>query len=217
MIKHFKHHYLLGLSLVGVLVLCVLSAALALRHELPEPVAKLELSALRLPELKVGDVIVRQGVSVDSTIIEQFSASIYSHVGMVAQVEPEITVIHATTADDAGAPHEGVVEVPLSAFVHESTAIAIVRFPLPAKALAPIQTYLRSKLGTAFRLDASAERNYCSTLVATALEPHLRLELKPIYLSLPLLAGDYLFPQAFVDEPHGRIIFRYPGAKTASH
>ena len=195
-----KHRYLLGLSLVSALILCALIAAVTLRHELPEPVAKLELNELNLPELQVGDVIVRQGVSVDSAIIAQFSASIYSHVGMVAQVEPEITVIHATTADDAGAPHAGVVEVPLSAFVHESTAIAIVRFPLPANALAPIQSYLRSKLGTEFRLDASAERNY-----------------KPIYLSLPLIDGDYLFPQAFVDEPHGHIIFRYPKTKTAPY
>lgn len=212
-----KHRYLLGLSLVSALILCALIAAVTLRHELPEPVAKLELNELNLPELQVGDVIVRQGVSVDSAIIAQFSASIYSHVGMVAQVEPELTVIHATTADDAGAPHAGVVEVPLSAFVHESTAIAIVRFPLPANALAPIQSYLRSKLGTEFRLDASAERNYCSTIVAEALAPHLTLELKPIYLSLPLIDGDYLFPQAFVDEPHGHIIFRYPKTKTAPY
>ena len=208
-----KHRYLLGLSLVSALILCALIAAVTLRHELPEPVAKLELNELNLPELQVGDVIVRQGVSVDSAIIAQFSASIYSHVGMVAQVEPEITVIHATTADDAGAPHAGVVEVPLSAFVHESTAIAIVRFPLPEDTSVPIQ----SKLGTEFRLDASAERNYCSTIVAEALAPHLTLELKPIYLSLPLIDGDYLFPQAFVDEPHGHIIFRYPETKTAPH
>lgn len=212
-----KHRYLLGLSLVGVLGLIVLVTAITLRHELPPPLPKLELNALNLPELKVGDVIVRQGVSVDSAIIEQFSASIYSHVGMVAQVSPEITVIHATTADDAGAPHAGVVEVPLGAFVHESSAIAIVRFPLPETAVTPIQHYLRGKLGSAFRLDASAERNYCSTVVAEALAPHLNLELKPIYLSLPLLSGDYLFPQAFVDEPHGRVIFRYPETTTAPH
>ena len=104
----------------------------------------------------------------------------------------------------------GVVEVPLRAFVHESTAIAIVRFDLTPKEQKLIQDFLCSKLGQDFHLDATAERNYCSTIVADALSQHLQLHLQPIYLEIPLLSGDYLFPQAFIDEPHGKLIYRYP-------
>lgn len=213
-----KTHYLILACLVLVLIICSVFISLSLRQEIysaitpPKPKLKLEelCAQAPLPQLAIGDVILRQGVSADSAAIAQMSHSIYSHVGMVAQVAPEITVIHATTEDDLGAPHAGVVEVPLRAFVHESTAIAIVRFALTTKEQQLIQDFLRSKLGQAFHLDATADRNYCSTIVADALNQHLQLNLQPIYLEIPLLSGDYLFPQAFIDEPHGKLIYGYP-------
>ena len=151
-------------------------------------------------------------MSVDSALIGQLSSSIYSHVGMVAQVNPEITVIHATTGDDAGAPHSGVVEVSLAAFVHEAYALAIVRFELTATEQAAVQTALRQRLGQEFILTDSAQRNYCSTLVADVLTPYQELTLKPLHLNLPLIEGDYLFPQAFLDAPQGQLIYQYPAA-----
>ena len=182
-----KTHYLILACLVLVLIICSVFISLSLRQEIYSAITP-----------------------ADSALIAQMSHSIYSHVGMVAQVDPEITVIHATTEDDLGAPHAGVVEVPLRAFVHESTAIAIVRFDLTPKEQKLIQDFLCSKLGQDFHLDATAERNYCSTIVADALSQHLQLHLQPIYLEIPLLSGDYLFPQAFIDEPHGKLIYRYP-------
>lgn len=206
---------------IGLLTLsAALSAAFIWRSELSlavrTPPPQLELTTLQarapLPSLAIGDVILRQGVSVDSALIGQLSSSIYSHVGMVAQVSPEITVIHATTGDDAGAPHAGVVEVSLDAFVHEAYALAIVRFELTATEQAAVQTALRQRLGQEFILTDSAQRNYCSTLVADVLTPYQELTLKPLHLNLPLIEGDYLFPQAFLDAPQGKLIYRYPAA-----
>ena len=180
-----KTHYLILACLVLVLIICSVFISLSLRQEI--------YSAITPPKPKLK--------------LEELCAQAPLPQLAIGDV---ILRIHATTEDDLGAPHAGVVEVPLRAFVHESTAIAIVRFDLTPKEQKLIQDFLCSKLGQDFHLDATAERNYCSTIVADALSQHLQLHLQPIYLEIPLLSGDYLFPQAFIDEPHGKLIYRYP-------
>lgn len=56
-------------------------------------------SLLNLPELEVGDWVVRMGTVNDSWWISYLSNSEYSHIGMIVATEPKILVIHAITDD----------------------------------------------------------------------------------------------------------------------
>lgn len=175
-------------------------------------VKKLSLETIApLPELKVGDVIVRMGVGLDSKVIAKLSNSKFSHVGIISQTHPHIMVTHATTADDEGSKFEGVITIELANFVSESERIALVRYePLPATAQKEIQAYLQSKEGAPFILNAEPDALYCSNLVLYALQDHVAMSIKPQAVKLPLFTGDYYMPQSFIDDPHGNLIYYYP-------
>ncbi len=161
-----------------------------------------------IPKLKVGDLIFRMGVSADSYLIAEVTDSKYSHMGIISAVEPEILVTHATTADDAGSKFEGVITIPLKNFVSEASAIAIARYPqLNDNDIPQVVSFLKSKEGEPFVLTSSPTALYCSSLVQFALEEHLKLNIKRSYVSLPGLAGHYLFPQAFINDPNLKIIY----------
>lgn len=203
-------------------VVITASGALYLRNELTSHgVTHLSLETIApLPKLKVGDLIFRMGVSADSYIIAEVTDSKYSHMGIISEVEPEILVTHATTADDAGSLYEGVITIPLKNFVSEASALAIARYPqLSDEDIPAIVSFLKSKEGAPFVLTSSPSALYCSSLVQFALQDHLKLNIKRSYISLPGVAGNYLFPQAFINDPNLKIIYVFddPSAKAESN
>ena len=90
------------------------------------------LPDLHFPPLEVGDVILRQGIGLDSMVIAKVSDSVYSHVGMVAAVNPEITIIHAAV-DDRPDKANQVIASSLPFFVSKARRIAVKRYPLSAE------------------------------------------------------------------------------------
>lgn len=173
---------------------------------------KLSLNTIKpLPELEVGDVILRMGVGVDSVVIAKLSNSKFSHVGIISQVHPEIMVTHATTADDATSAFDGVIKIKLANFVSQSERLAIVRYEqLPKASQEQIQSYLSSQEGKPFILSTDSNALYCSNLVLSALKDHVKLKIEPQQVQLALFQGPYIMPQAFLDDPNASLIYYYP-------
>lgn len=211
----FKTKYYRWYALV-LIVLALIITSYVLVANRNEMVAvhkeKLSLNTIKpLPELEVGDVILRMGVGVDSVVIAKLSNSKFSHVGIISQVHPEIMVTHATTADDAGSAFDGVIKIKLANFVSQSERLAIVRYEqLPKASQEQIQTYLSSQEGKPFILSTDSNALYCSNLVLAALQDHVKLKIEPQQVQLALFQGPYIMPQSFLDDPNASLIYYYP-------
>ena len=181
-------------------------------------VVKLSMQTIApLPELEVGDILLRMGVGADSYVIAAASDSLYSHAGIVSAVTPEILVTHATTADDAGSKFEGVITIPIANFVSEASRIAVVRYPGLDEAEKPlVTTYLKSMEGQPFSLSQDSDSIYCSNLVLYALQDHVQIEVEPQKVDMPLFDGTFYFPQAFLEDSQARLIYVYPDVQPAT-
>ena len=82
----------------------------------------------RLPKLQIGDLVLRKGTVLDSSIITHLSKSNYSHIGIISALSPQIMVTHATT-DDELTHKDAVVTTPLKLFLAKafSKKTAIIR------------------------------------------------------------------------------------------
>ena len=82
----------------------------------------------KLPKLQIGDLVLRKGTVLDSSIITHLSKSNYSHIGIISALSPQIMVTHATT-DDELTHKDAVVTTPLKVFLAKAFAkkIAILR------------------------------------------------------------------------------------------
>lgn len=163
-----------------------------------------------LPPFKVGDVVLRRGISADSLVITSLSSSRYSHSGIIAAVEPEVLITHATTDDDAGARVSAVITVPLKLFVQEATALAVLRYPISDKDIHALQDRLKALEGQPFTLSSNPDSIYCTTIIARTLSPFTRTNLKWTHLNLPSAQGDFLFPEAFMQDHGATLIYQYP-------
>ena len=181
-------------------------------------VVKLSMQTIApLPELEVGDILLRMGVGADSYVIAAASDSLYSHAGIVSAVTPEILVTHATTADDAGSKFEGVITIPIANFVSEASRIAVVRYPGLDEAEKPLVTsYLKSMEGQPFSLNQDSDSIYCSNLVLYALQDHVQIKVEPQKVDMPLFDGTFYFPQAFLEDSQAQLIYVYPDVQPAT-
>ena len=181
-------------------------------------VVKLSMQTIApLPELEVGDILLRMGVGADSYVIAAASDSLYSHAGIVCAVTPEILVTHATTADDAGSKFEGVITIPIANFVSEASRIAVVRYPGLDEAEKPlVTTYLKSMEGQPFSLNQDSDSIYCSNLVLYALQDHVQIKVEPQKVDMPLFDGTFYFPQAFLEDSQAQLIYVYPDVQPAT-
>ncbi len=190
-------------------MLCCALCALSLPRDLRALPEGLNLAKLQgLPALKVGDVLLRYGLSVDSYVIAKLSESRFSHVGMVAAVSPDVQVIHATTDDDP-LHQDQVILSPLSEFVYKAKRFAIKRYDLPEQAQDEIAKFLYSKLGEPFVLDGRKESLYCATLLRQALAPFVNVS--PLvfhHLNVPGSAGWYLFPEDFWQDQRSQLLYQ---------
>lgn len=162
------------------------------------------------PQLEVGDIVLRQGMGADSVVIAEVSGGSYSHVGMVARVEPQVVIIHAATTDLPDPRlHNQVIESSLDEFAAKAVRLAVKRYALNATERREIALYLESMLGEPFVLDGQKGSLYCSTLVQRALSPYLPLEgIDYNYVELPVFTGWYLFPEQFMQDKRSRLIFK---------
>lgn len=246
---------------VLLLAVLVVSIGLVCRNAAVRSLQQATLNTLSLeklpdlPKLQVGDVILRCGVGADSLMIASVSQSLYSHSGIVFATEPEVLIVHATTADDAGIaayqtyqdtlqrphptasapaapaaqsdpsapsadstpsanilPSGQVVLMPLRFFVEQATHIAVLRYPeLQAHDYPRLQASLQGFVGKPFSLDSKdPDSVYCTTLIEQALSPLVTTSLKRQDVKLMIVQGEYLFPEAFLHDPHAQLIYQYP-------
>ena len=166
----------------------------------------LQLCAAVAPEnLAVGDWIFRAGTGRESALIRYLDGGEYSHIGIVVAVAPEIRIAHATTDDDPAHPNQ-VINSSLAEFTDPRLAgnIAAARpLFLDAAERAQLAAAVASHLGEPFHLTARDQSpRYCTTIIydaLTALRPAFHARWR--HINLPLLEGDYLFPQALAELP----------------
>lgn len=205
--------FLLPALLLPCMALC-LSAADRLR---PDGLNYLTLRSLGMPALETGDVILRQGLGIDSAIIARLTDSEFSHVGIVAETEPEIKIIHATTDDHAREPDQ-VIASPVAEFISNARALAVKRYKLNPEQKERLRTYLKEQLGHSFvlRPGEGSDTLYCSTLVKHALQqggvPSSAEELALQYIDFAAVEGWYLFPESFLQDRRSTLLFYFvPG------
>lgn len=161
-----------------------------------------------MPPLKVGDIILRQGVGADSKLIQHISSSRFSHIGIIVSINPT-TILHATTNDNPSKLNQ-VLLSDINSFVSLSYAIAIKRFDLSQEQADLIVKYLLSQVGREFVLDTTQDKLYCTTIIESALSKHIKLDLPYTYIDIPLLRGYYLMPQSFYTNTQSKLIYQTP-------
>lgn len=166
--------------------------------------------------IRTGDLVLREGTATDSSVIMMLSSSDYSHIGIVSETSPDIIVTHATTDDDPEHADQ-VIKTPLSVFWNSKNAAAGAVLRLNFINDDNVKTVIdsvNSKLGQSFVLTYKGNRAhrpmYCSILIYSALkEVNRDFALKWQFVDIPLVRGDYLFPQAFIDSSDSKVIFSF--------
>ena len=158
----------------------------------------LQLCAAVAPEnLAVGDWVFRAGTGRESALIRYLDGGEYSHIGIVVAVAP--------TDDDPARPNQ-VIASSFSEFSAPPLAgkIAAARpVFLNESERAQLAAAVARHLGEPFHLTAREQSpRYCTTIIydaLTALRPSVHARWR--HIDLPLLEGDYLFPQALAELP----------------
>lgn len=204
---------MLKLRWVAVLAAAVVSAAAGCGPE-NENAAAVQVRRgfaphVLLPQLKIGDVILREGCGADSLIIASVSGGRYTHVGMIIATQP-VQVLHAAPDDDPLLPAQVIVSE-LADFLARARGIAIKRYPLSEMQRARLHEQALSWVGHPFVLSNGPEGLYCTTLIQRLLSPHALLALDCVELHLPFMGGCYLTPQSFFDDPHSLLLYVQAG------
>ena len=203
--KRFKIIALLTALVVAVLLCCVWF------FRQPEtPFEPADLSAV--PNLQVGDWVLRMGVETDSRIIRKMGGGEYSHIGMIVAVKPETLIVHATTGEPRQTPSDGVLITPLSHFAASDRAekYAIIRPQfLNETEKQTVADNLMKKVGKPFVLtEKNKPHLYCTTLIADEIQsvyPNFAPSWQ--YQNTPVFKGEYLFPNAFVGYPNTQMVY----------
>ena len=157
----------------------------------------------RLPKLQIGDLVLRKGTVLDSSIITHLSKSNYSHIGIISALTPQIMVTHATT-DDELTHKDAVVTTPLKLFLAKAfskkTAIIRLNFIDDEKAKLIVDK-VKQKLGYPYYITGdkySPKKLYCTSLLYDAIkEVYPKFSLQYQNINQPIFKGDYLFVEAF--------------------
>ena len=157
----------------------------------------------RLPKLQIGDLVLRKGTVLDSSIITHLSKSNYSHIGIISALTPQIMVTHATT-DDELTHKDAVVTTPLKLFLAKAfskkTAIIRLNFIDDEKAKLIVDK-VKQKLGYPYYITGdkySPKKLYRTSLLYDAIkEVYPKFSLQYQHINQPIFKGDYLFVEAF--------------------
>ena len=157
----------------------------------------------KLPKLQIGDLVLRKGTVLDSSIITHLSKSNYSHIGIISALTPQIMVTHATT-DDELTHKDAVVTTPLKLFLAKAfskkTAIIRLNFIDDEKAKLIVDK-VKQKLGYPYYITGdkySPKKLYCTSLLYDAIkEVYPKFSLQYQHINQPIFKGDYLFVEAF--------------------
>lgn len=162
-------------------------------------------AAAALPPLEVGDVLLREGAGADSRLIARVAGGPYTHVGIVVSTAPEL-ILHAAPDDDPDRPYQVILSTP-AAFRARALRLAVKRYPLSAPQRARLQEQARGFVGRPFELAAGEDALYCSSLAARLLGAQVRLHLREVEVSLPLVGGRFLSPQSFFEDEGSVLLY----------
>lgn len=207
--------FILALCAIGAIVIGIVALYTNSYHSHAErlSIAKLE----SMPTLKIGDIVLREGIGTDSAVIKMLSNSPYSHIGLVIATNPTI-ILHATTDDDKNKPNQ-VLLSSFEAFLRQARGVAIKRFDIDDKAREQIALESSAWLQKPFELKPLnaievAESSiydekpiYCTTLIEAILAPYATLNVEYQYVNMPILKGYYLFPKAFLESSASSLIY----------
>ena len=157
----------------------------------------------QIPKLELGDLVFRQGNTMDSVLITKASNFKYSHVGVIISLNPT-EVIHSLPNDSKH--KNGVIIQNLDQFLKNATDFGVAR----VKFLDKNNTFifinnLKSKLGTKFSFDQNGL--YCTTFITNELNKFKTLNLSYTKVNLPLFQKKYLFPKALWSDKNIKIIY----------
>ena len=153
---------------------------------------------INLPILEIGDLVFRLGDEFDSILISQISEFKYSHIGIVADLEP-LRVLHATTTGESDVEN-AVILSEFDEFLSHARNLGVARINfLNNMQKSQLIRNLKARLGEEFVLAKSSEPNlYCTTLIEREIRKILP-EFAPKYMQInaPVFNGLYLLPKAF--------------------
>lgn len=188
-----------------------------------------------LPKLKIGDVIFREGIGTDSSVIKALSNSEYSHIGLIINVEP-LEILHATTNDRENMQNQVIIS-DFAEFSKIAKNIAIKRYDINDDVRENIkkdsikyiakpfvlaakqdsidsknhnisQDSIESKKSREVLLNENSNILYCTTLLEDILSKYIHLNIYYSYVALSLFQGYYLFPKAFLDDEDSIFIYK---------
>ena len=146
----------------------------------------------------MGDWVFRSETSAESQLIQNLSHSEFSHIGMVASLQPELLIVHATTDDDPQRSDQ-VLASTLSEFIApqfaHSFAIARPRFVTEQENQRAAQRVLQQLQQPFVLAERSSEHLYCTTILADTLQ-HTAIPFQPAWqqVNAPFLAANIYSP-----------------------
>lgn len=167
--------------------------------------ASVEINKIK-SKIHIGDLIVREGVGYESTLIKQMSNSSYSHIGMITQIEPTILITHATTDDDIHKPNQVIVSSFEEFTSHKrAKGWAIYRQSLlTQQEIQHSVNYTKTQIGRKFDLAVKQENGfYCTILIANSYPPKLAEQLQWSKVDILIFKGEMLYPNALIQEKDG--------------
>lgn len=147
-------------------------------------------------DIKIGDLILREGTTLDSQLIKQFFNATYTHIGIISCEKP-LKVLHATY-DDLG--KNGVVEFSWEDFLKGAKKIKIIRLDIENKN--DILDNLKKQIGKEFKISTQNDNLYCTTFLWNELKKYIKVDLKYDKINIPFNQGYYLLPERFLDLEH---------------
>lgn len=167
--------------------------------------ASVEINKIK-SKVHIGDLIVREGVGYESSVIKKISNSTYSHIGMITQVEPTILITHATTDDDIHKPNQVIVSSFEEFTSHKrAKGWAIYRQSLlTQQEIQHSVNYTKTQIGRKFDLAVKQENGfYCSILIANSYPTKLSQQLQWTKVDILTFKGEMLYPNALIQEKDG--------------
>ncbi|WP_276890726.1 YiiX/YebB-like N1pC/P60 family cysteine hydrolase [Helicobacter japonicus] len=158
-----------------------------------------------LPTLEVGDIIFREGIGIESIVIQKLSKHNYTHIGLVISTKP-IIILHATPDDNPKKPNQ-VILSSFDEFLSRAQHIAVKRFSFSPTTRKQIASQSILWLGKPFVLHTDPNALYCTTLLERILSPFVTLNLVYDTIDVPAFRGAYLFPKAFFEDTHSTLIY----------
>lgn len=177
----------------------------------PNPMAGYSLAELS-QKLRVGDMILRQGVSWESRMIRQIDGSNYSHIAYVTQTNPEVWVVHAATDEVPGKKYQ-VVKEKLTGFLSAKNAEGYAAYRPDFMSVSDRElaaSELEKMQGQPFILASQNQpHRYCTTIIRQVI--HKRYpSYNPAWknISYKNQQGTYLTPSAMITRGMSLIMSR---------